>query len=162
MSRGGILQILRILPICLLYFCHFSCWAIPDPAQQVKTITPEDFILKRKQLIQGILKLSPESSKRFWPVYDEYQDQLDHYRAERLALLSSMGENYDNMSQEDAKSIIDQRLKIERGRLSLIESTMRRLEGILNHRERAQFLQIELKIKAFVEAGIEEEIPLIQ
>lgn len=73
-----------------------------------------------------------------------------------------MGENYDNMSEADAQHIIEERIKIEQGRGELLIRTVEKMGKVLSQRELARFVQIELKIKAFIDAGIEEEIPILQ
>jgi len=118
--------------------------------------------IARRSLVEQSLKVTPDKAGQFWPLYDKYQKELDHFRSARLQLLSSMGENYDNMSESDASHIMEQRLKIERGRVELLERTIKEMSLILSKRELARFLQIELKIKAFIDAGIEEEIPILQ
>lgn len=123
---------------------------------------PGDAAIARRNLVDQSLKVDPEKAAKFWPLYEKYQKELDKFRHARLELLSSMGENYDNMSESDASLIMEQRLKIERGRMELLERTMKEMSLILSKRELARFLQIELKIKAFIDAGIEEEIPILQ
>jgi hypothetical protein len=127
-----------------------------------KVRVPDDPSQARKILVDESLRLDDAKAIRFWPLYERYQKELDHFRKARLDLLSNMGENYDNMSESDAQKIIDERLHIERGRVELLERTTREMGQILTHRELARFLQIELKIKAFIDAGIEEEIPILQ
>ncbi|MEY4684484.1 MAG: hypothetical protein RLZ25_943 [Pseudomonadota bacterium] len=122
----------------------------------------EDAVTARRNLVEQSMKVDPAKANKFWPLYDKYQKELDHFRKARLELLSSMGENYDNMSESDASLILEQRLKIERGRMELLERTIKEMSLILSKRELARFLQIELKIKAFIDAGIEEEIPILQ
>jgi hypothetical protein len=131
-------------------------------AAEEKVGTPDDPIHARRVLVDQSLKLDSAKAVKFWPLYEHYQKELDHFRKARLDLLSNMGENYDNMSDSDAAKIIEERLHIERGRVELMEKTIRDMSRILSQRELARFLQIELKIKAFIDAGIEEEIPILQ
>ena len=127
-----------------------------------KAPTSEEATIARRNLVEQSLKVDPSKAGEFWPLYDKYQRELDHFRNARLELLSSMGENYDNMSESDASMLIEQRLKIERERMELLERTIKEMSHILSKRELGRFLQIELKIKAFIDAGIAEEIPIVQ
>lgn len=122
----------------------------------------DDPVTARRNLVEQSLHLDPSKAARFWPLYESYQKELDHYRTLRLELLSSMGENYDNMSEADAHHIIEERIKIEQGRGELLIRTVEKMGKVLSQRELARFVQIELKIKAFIDAGIEEEIPILQ
>lgn len=144
------LMLVGFLSVCEVSYCADILGASEDPH------------VARRNLIKQFLLLEPSKAARFWPLYESYQRELDHFRQLRLDLLSSMGENYDNMSETDARHIIEERLRIERGRSELLIKTVEKMERVLTQRELARFLQIELKIKAFVEAGIEEEIPILQ
>jgi len=127
-----------------------------------KSVQAADATIARRNLVEQSLRVDPAKAAKFWPLYDRYQKELDNYRHARLEMLSSMGENYDNMSESDANLIVEQRLSIERGRMELLDRTIKEMSSILSKRELARFLQIELKIKAFIDAGIEEEIPILQ
>ena len=146
---------------CFLLSGFILSWMDPSYAE-VPAPNAEVAAVARRNLVEQSLKVSPDKADKFWPLYDQYQKELDQFRRARLELLSSMGENYDNMSESDATLIMEQRLKIERGRFELLERTIKEMSLILSKRELARFLQIELKIKAFIDAGIEEEIPILQ
>lgn len=146
---------------CLLLSGFILSWMDPSYAE-APAPNAEAAAVARRNLVEQSLKVAPDKADKFWPLYDQYQKELDQFRRARLELLSSMGENYDNMSESDATLIMEQRLKIERGRFELLERTIKEMSLILSKRELARFLQIELKIKAFIDAGIEEEIPILQ
>lgn len=122
----------------------------------------EEAAIARRHLVEQSVKVDPAKASKFWLLYDKYQKELDIFRNARLEILSSFGENYDNMSESDADKIIDERIKIERQRMELLERTTKEMAQVLSKRELVRFLQVELKIKAFIDAGIEEEIPILQ
>lgn len=152
----------RVVNCALMILGGFILLGMNLSSASEKPPTSEEATIARRNLVEQSLKLDPSKAGKFWILYDKYQRELDHFRNARLALLSSMGENYDNMSESDASMLMEQRLKIERERLELLERTIKEMSHILSKRELARFLQIELKIKAFIDAGIEEEIPILQ
>ncbi|GAB6048029.1 hypothetical protein JCM19379_18570 [Methyloparacoccus murrellii] len=115
----------------------------------------------RKQLMRQSLRLKPEVAGQFWPRYERYLAALNSIRDRHHEILGDLGENYDNMSDEDARDYVARKLAMEEDRLRLLQRMVAELEKLLPPLELARFVQIEEKIKAFIDAGIEEEIPLI-
>lgn len=152
----------RVFAIFHIVVFGFILLEVSPVRANEKSTQPTDAATARRNLVDQSLKVDPAKAAKFWPLYDRYQKELDNFRHARLEMLSSMGENYDNMSEADANLIVEQRLSIERGRMELLDRTIKEMSVILSKRELARFLQIELKIKAFIDAGIEEEIPILQ
>jgi len=116
----------------------------------------------RRKLVSDKLQLKPETAVRFWPIYEKYQKELELVRDKRHAILIKLGENFDNMSDADAAEFVRAKLDLEESRARINRRAILELGKVLTPRELARFVQIEAKIRAFIEAGIEEEIPLIQ
>jgi hypothetical protein len=116
----------------------------------------------RRKLVSDKLQLKPETAVKFWPIYEKYQRELELVRDKRHALLIKLGENFDNMSDADAAEFVRAKLELEENRARTNRRAILELGKVLTPRELARFVQIEAKIRAFIEAGIEEEIPLIQ
>ena len=116
----------------------------------------------RRKLVSDKLQLKPESATKFWTIYDKYQKELELVRDKRHAILIKLGENFDNMSDDDAAEYVRAKLDLEESRARINRRAILDMGKVLKPRELARYVQIEAKIKAFIEAGIEEEIPLIQ
>lgn len=116
----------------------------------------------RRKLVSDKLQLKSEAAARFWPIYEKYQKELELVRDKRHAILIKLGENFDNMSDADAAEFVRAKVDLEESRARINRRAILELGKVLTPRELARFVQIEAKIRAFIEAGIEEEIPLIQ
>ena len=119
-------------------------------------------LAQRRQLIAKSLHLPPEIGDKFWPIYDRYQVELGKIRTARHEILGELGENYDNMSDADAREYVMDKLNLEEDRARIAKRYVLEMAKVLPPRELARYIQIESKIEAFIEAGIEEEIPLIK
>ncbi len=122
----------------------------------------KDFSKKRRTLIREHLHLSPETSKRFWPLYDQFQTQLESFRLKRREVLFDLGKGLDGMSDEEAKEYVNDRLELDQKRAEITRQYFNQLATFMSYRNLALYIQLETKIRVFVEAGIEESIPLIQ
>ncbi|MGY6215686.1 hypothetical protein ACW73L_11050 [Methylolobus aquaticus] len=116
----------------------------------------------RRRLITENLALTAAESRAFWPLYEEYERDLTRLTERRRALIAEFGENFDAMSDSMAKKILLNRLKIEEERNRLRRTYLPRFEKVLPIRKLARYYQLESKIRAAVEAGIAEELPLLE
>ena len=154
--------------VALLFLLGFTSFGEGFAAE---TLNPEhedigvdfkDFSEKRRALIREHLHLTPEMSKRFWPLYDQYQSHLDHFRLKRREVLFDLGKGLDGMSDEEAKEYVMDRLELDEKRAEITRHYFKELATFMSYRNPALYIQLETKIRVFVEAGIEESIPLIQ
>lgn len=130
-------------------------------SEQVQALA-DRYHRERRALIARNLSLTPEEARQFWPVYDRYEQDLQRLTLRRRALIAVFGENYDAMTDAMARKIMNERLDIEDERIRLRRLYLPRFEKILPIRKLARYVQIESKIRAAVEAGIAEELPLIE
>jgi hypothetical protein len=84
---------------------------------------------QRVAFITQKLKLTPDESATFWPVYNEYRDGLKDLRDdfERPDLLT--------MSDQEATALIDKHLQQEQKRMDLKRNLVTRLKSILPPRK---------------------------
>lgn len=116
----------------------------------------------RKAIVRDTLQLEPAIAEKFWPLYEAYQRQLSELRAKRRELLTDLGEGVDGMSEEEAREYVKDKMEYEENRLNLGRAYFRKLSEFMSYKSLAVYLQVETKIRTYIEAGIEESIPLIR
>jgi hypothetical protein len=134
---------------------------LPAASSQLQSKEVE-LLEMRKAIVRDTLQLEPDIAKRFWPLYDDYQKQLVELRLKRRELLTDLGEGVDGMSEAEAKEYVKDKLEYEEQRLSIGRAYFKKLAEFMSYRSLATYLQVETKIKTYIEAGIEESIPLIR
>lgn len=158
--QGRIPILLSAVPVL------FALAAIPQPVigneQDSLKVLTEQYQRDRKRLIEENLTLTAAEAKRFWPVYAEYERELFSLTERRRALIAEFGENYDAMSDVLARKILMDRMELEEERHRLRRRFLPRFEKVLPIKKLARYYQIESTIRAAVEAGIADELPLIQ
>lgn len=135
--------------------------AVGAEQDSLKALT-EKYQRDRKRLIEENLSLTAAEAKRFWPVYAEYERELFKLTERRRVLIAEFGENYDAMSDVIARKILMDRIEIEEERHRLRRRYLPRFEKALPIKKLARYYQIESTIRSAVEAGIADELPLIQ
>jgi hypothetical protein len=116
----------------------------------------------RRAIIRDTLQLEPEIARKFWPLYDAFQTQLSELRAKRRELLTDLGQGVDGMTEAEAREYVLDKLEYEERRLNLSRAYFRKLATFMSYKSLAVYIQVESKIRVFIEAGIEDSIPLIR
>lgn len=134
---------------------------LPTTPSEMKA-KEQELMQMRKAIVRDTLQLEPAIAEKFWPLYEAYQKNLSELRAKRLELLTDLGEGVDGMSEEEAREYVKDKMEYEETRLNLGRAYFRKLSEFMNYRSLAVYLQVETKIRTYIEAGIEESIPLIR
>ncbi|MGY6276332.1 hypothetical protein [Methylomonas sp. MgM2] len=160
-SKKGMSDIVRVA-----IFLFLAALAGPiearEPTQDDMTALTARFNKERRRIIAENLQLSDTEAKSFWPIYDQLEHEIAAARNHRTRIISEFGENYDQMTDAEAKKLLLEYINLEEQRGRLWKIYFEKFEKVLPIKKLARYYQIENNIHAFVEAGIAEEIPLIK
>ncbi len=155
----------RLLPslLCLMIAVCAPLWAM-DNADTNLQILLDKIHADKKLLVAANMDLSDAEGKAFWPVYDSYQKDLQGINKRLVKVISSYAEawNNDALTDEKAKSLLDEALAIEESEVQLRKKHADKLFGVLSAKPVVRYLQIENKIRAAIRYDLAEEIPLVQ
>jgi hypothetical protein len=109
------------------------------------------------------MKLSAEESKKFWPLYHEYENELSKQALNRAELIAEFVRSHQNGTFDNAKAkdMAKRWFKAQRARLDLLEKYHGRIEKSLSSVQAGQFLQIENQIGLFIDVTIASEMPQV-
>jgi hypothetical protein len=140
--------------------------AVPAVAQTQQADTMQTVRDKiradKKLLITENLPLTAAEAKAFWPVYDGYQRELSRLNDRMINLIKEYANNYQTMSDQTAKRLMDEYLAIEAARLKLRQAYLPRFRKVLREKQVARYYQLENKIQAAVNYELAAEIPLVK
>jgi hypothetical protein len=130
--------------------------------------TPNDFVellrkdvrSQKKQIIAENMGLSDAEAEKFWPVYDQYADELSRIYDTKLALLTDYAENYTGMSGDQAENYIRRRADVERSMMQLRLKYMPAFRKVLSGREIALFYQLDWRLGLAIDVEL-VQVPLI-
>ncbi len=118
-----------------------------------------------KKLVVAVnMELTESEAKRFWPVYEAYQKDLEKLNKRIGGLLRSYAMDYRNKTLTDkkAKKLVDEYIAIEEAEAKMKGSYVPRLIKVLPGIKVARYLQIENKIRAIVKFDLAGGVPLVQ
>ena len=118
----------------------------------------------KKLLVAQNMGLTESEAKAFWPVYDQYQNDLAAINQRMISLIESYAADYraQSMTDEKAKKLINEFVAIGKAEGGLNESYVPKLSKVLPPKKVARYLQIENKIRAVIKYNLAEQIPLVQ
>jgi len=133
------------------------------PANNME-ILREKIKADKKLVVAANMDLTESEAKGFWPVYEDYQKDLQKINQRLLSVINSYATDYRNktMTNEKAKKLINEALAIEQDEANLKGSYVPRLSKVLPGIKVARYLQIETKIRAIVRYELAAGVPLVQ
>jgi len=125
-------------------------------------IVREKMRADKKLLVATNMELTEAEGKAFWPIYDEYQKEKSKLTDRTIKVIDEYAANFENLSGEVAKKLVDQNLAIQKDNLKLMESYLPKFRKVLDEKKVARFYQIENKINAVASFEMAKNIPLAQ
>jgi len=146
----------------LLVFAGYSA-AQDKPADNMQ-ILREKIKADKKLLVATNMDLTESEAKGFWPVYDQYQKDLQKINQRIVKVVESYAEDYRNRSLTDdkARKLIDDALAIDKAEADLKSAYAPKLTKVLPARKAMRYLQIENKIRAVVRYDLASGVPLVR
>ena len=118
----------------------------------------------KKLLVASNMELTESEAKGFWPIYDEYQKELQKINQRMAKVLESYADDNRSKSLTDdkAKKLIDEAVSIEQAEANIKSTFAPKLSKVLPVKKVVRYLQIENKIRAVVRYDIAQGVPLVR
>ena len=117
----------------------------------------------KKLLIASNMDLTDQESKDFWPIYEEYQKDLEKLNHHLSGVINEYADAYNKGSVPDdiAKNIINEALKTDGAEVKMRREYAEKLTMVLPAHKVARYLQMENKIRAAIKFDLAANIPLM-
>jgi len=116
----------------------------------------------KKLLVAENMQLTETEAKNFWPVYDKYQNELFILRIRGAKLIEDYAKNYESMTNDAAKKLLDEYLTIEDLRQKVRVAYLPEFRKVLPEMKVTRYYQIENKINAILNFEAAKQIPLVK
>ena len=117
---------------------------------------------EKKAAVAEVMALSEEEGKVFWPIYNEYQTKLYSIGTKDLELINDFIENYENMDDVIASSIMTEFDKVEAERVKLRKAYVPKFTKAIGAKKTLTYFQTENKITALINYELAQSIPLLK
>jgi hypothetical protein len=121
----------------------------------------------KKAFVASTLQLTPAEAKKFWPLYDEYQRNLDMTGRRRVVALERLIAQDRSQSDLSAKNFANELIAVDEAELKARRTLHNRLmrgvpSRILPLKKAARYLQLESKISAIQAYDVAATVPLLK
>ncbi|MGE3154899.1 MAG: hypothetical protein AB7G48_10585 [Nitrospiraceae bacterium] len=151
--------------ICLLVLVG---WTTPVLAQSGANasnmeIVKEKLMADKKLLVATNMDLTDAEAKAFWPLYDDYQSELDKINNRLGRTIGDYAEAFNKgaLQNDTAKRLMNEVLAVEESETHLKRATADKLRKVLPASKAARYIQMETKIRAIIKADLAQQIPLV-
>jgi hypothetical protein len=133
----------------------------PGITDQDIQLMRQDLRDQKKQIVAANMNLTPAEAEKFWPVYDQYTAETTKIGDERAALIKQYAENYGNMTNAMADSLIRKSLGTDVATAQLRVKYVPIFEKVLPAKKVAMFFQIDRRIGLMIDLQLASQIPLV-
>jgi len=147
-----------------MLFGFAPLYAAQDKPADNMQILRDKIKADKKLVVATNMELTEAEAKGFWPIYEQYQKELQKINQRIGKVLESYADDSRNKSLTDdkAKKLIDEAVSIEQAEANLKSAFAPKLSKALPVKKVARYLQIENKIRAVVKYDLAQGVPLMR
>ncbi len=93
------------------------------------------------------LQLTPTEAQAFWPVYNQYQDELEKLRKSRKENLLNARANFDELSDSDVEKLVDNEIAFRQSELDLVKKYNPQFKKVLPMKKVGKLYRAEEEFK---------------
>ena len=117
----------------------------------------------KKLLVAGNMDLTDAEGKKFWPLYDAYQKELQKLNHRLGTTIKEYADAYNKgpIPNDKSKKLLNEVLSVDEAEVKLRRTYADKVGKVLSATKAARYIQIENKIRAILKAELAADIPLV-
>ena len=150
--------------IAIMIFGSAPLHAAQDKPADNMQILRDKLKADKKLVVASNMELTESEAKGFWPIYDQYQKELQKINQRIGKVLDSYADDArsESLTDDKAKKLIDEAVSIDQAEANLKSTFAPKLGKVLPVKKVARYLQIENKIRALVKYDLAQGVPLMR
>lgn len=126
------------IAFCLISFASFAQYT-PDKKEAIETMKIS-FITKR-------LNLTPEEAKVFWPVYNQYESELETLRNNHRKEMEAAKEDFSNLTDKNIEKMVDSQIAFKQSEIDIMKKYHIKFKQVLPVKKVAMLYRAEEDFK---------------
>lgn len=114
----------------------------------------------KRAIITEVMAFTEQQAEAFWPIYREFEFELDKLSDARIANIKEFAANYENLTNEKADKLINVSFDFLGDRLNLNEKYYNKFAEALSPIVAAKYMQLENQIQLILDISIVANLPL--
>jgi hypothetical protein len=129
--------------------------------QDIKLLR-EDIRSKKKQLIAANLTLTDAEATKFWPIYDQFTNELVAVNNDKYALIMDYAKNWGTLTDAQALEFLHRLQTVDSKAVALRQKYVPIVNKVLPGTKTATFFQLERRISMLIDLQLASQLPLVQ
>jgi len=121
----------------------------------------ENLRQEKGEILGAVMEFSPADASRFWPIYEEYNSELNKLDDMRLQNVKEYAANYSQMTDQKADQLTRQAFDFRKQRTELLAKYYDRVKKELGATTAARFLQVENQLLSLIDLQIDGHLPVM-
>ena len=121
-----------------------------------------DITAQKAANIVSNMDLTEAETEAFWPVYRQYQKEMDKVGDAKVAVIKEYATHMDSLTDKEAEDLIAKALNVEEQRLQVIKKYIGEFDKVLSAKQVARFFQLELQMQRMVDLQVAAQLPLVK
>jgi len=165
--RKTILCAAAAVAVVMLFAGPLAAQTTADPAKVRAEIDKaieamrKDARAGKSDILGKTMALDSTQAAAFWPIYKQYEAELQAVNNDRLAIIQDLAEQFDSLDDAKAKALLDRQVAYEEKRLALVKKYKDEMLKVLPAKTVARFLQVDSRLNKLADLAVASEIPLV-
>ena len=121
----------------------------------------ENIRSSRKKIVAANMNLTADEATKFWPIYDQYQQELNKIGNARWDMMKAYATSYPNVSAAQAQDFMQRSTAVDQQMIALREKYVPIFEKVIPAKKAALWYQIDRQIDLVVNMQLASMLPLV-
>lgn len=121
-----------------------------------------DLRASKEKIMTTAMQMDEPTSKQFWPIYRDYQNELGKLTDERIQLVKDYAGQWQSLTNDQADALAKRALKLQNERHKLLEKYYKRFSKSISAYTGAKWLQAESQLLQLMDVKIASGLPLLK
>ncbi len=115
----------------------------------------------KADILGKTMALDATQAAAFWPIYKQYEAEVQTLGDERVAIIQDMAEHFDTLDDAKVNALVNRQIALEEKKIALVKKYRDEMSKALPAKTVARWLQVEYRLGKLVELSVASEIPLV-
>jgi len=129
--------------------------------QEYITLLRKDVNTDKVKILGEVMQFDAEDAAKFWPMYHDYDSELNKLNDMRLANIKEYAQNYTNMTENKADELIKNAMSYQTQRDELLAKCYERVKKELGAVTAARFVQVEHQLLLLIDLKVASALPIV-
>jgi hypothetical protein len=161
-EKMGMKMCLGLAVLCVLAVGPTRVFADDASIDTDIQILRADLRADKTKVMASQMQLSDSEAKSFWPIYNDYENDLSKLNDERVSLLKEYAQSYDTLTDPQVQSLAARGFALQRKRLDLRQRYFKKMSKSVSPKTAARFIQVEDRVDMLVNLQLAANMPIVQ